>query len=230
MGAEPRDPAPRVPADRDGQRGVPARRGRRRARVGERRRVVLRVGVEHHVLDPARGRGRLDGPARVGQQRPDDVLLLRRGARGAARARPRRAARAPPLRAADRGRRRRDGGRGAGLPRLQRGPRVRAGLGRRDVDRHRVRARPARAVRAGLLAAPARLPADGRGGRRRRSRSSSSRRSTPRTSASRRCSSPPGCSPSSSPCGRPACGSAPSTPCSGWRRGWRCSSRAWSRS
>ena len=50
-------------------------------------------------------------PARLGQQRADDVLLLRRRPRGAARVRPRRAARAPPRHAAAARRGRRDGGR-----------------------------------------------------------------------------------------------------------------------
>ena len=44
--------------------------------------------------------GRRARPAAVGQQRPDDVLLLRRRARGAPRVRPRRAARAAPVRPA----------------------------------------------------------------------------------------------------------------------------------
>ena len=54
----------------------------------------------------------------------------------------------------------------ADLPRVQRRPRRRARLGRRDVDRHRVRARHARARRAALPRPPARLHAHGR--RRRR--------------------------------------------------------------
>ena len=68
------------------------------------------------------GRGRRARPARVGQQRADGVLLLRRRARGAARVRPRRAARAAAVRAAAARRDRRDGGRGRDLPRLQRRP------------------------------------------------------------------------------------------------------------
>ena len=56
------------------------------------------------------GAGIVARPARVGEQRPDDVLLLRRRARGAARVRPRRAAGAAAVRAAAARRDRRDGG------------------------------------------------------------------------------------------------------------------------
>ena len=52
---------------------------------------------ETDALDPRRRRRDRPDPPRVGEQRPDDVLLLRRRARGAARARPRRAARAAAL-------------------------------------------------------------------------------------------------------------------------------------
>ena len=65
----------------------------------------------------ARRRGGRAGPARVGEQRPDDVLLLRRRARGAARVRPGRAARAAAVRAAAARRDRRHGGGGRDLPR-----------------------------------------------------------------------------------------------------------------
>ena len=53
--------------------------------------------MEHDPLDPRRRRRRLTRPAQLGQQRSDDVLLLRDRARGAARVRPRRAARAAPV-------------------------------------------------------------------------------------------------------------------------------------
>ena len=60
------------------------------------------------------------------------------------------------------------GGRGRDLPRVQRGHAVGARVGDRDVDRHRVRARPARARRAALPRSAARVHADRR--RRRRHR------------------------------------------------------------
>ena len=56
----------------------------------------------------------------LGQQRPDDVLLLRRRPRGAARVRHGRAARAPPADAAAARRDRRDDRAGRDLPRVQR--------------------------------------------------------------------------------------------------------------
>ena len=55
---------------------------------------------------------------------------------------------------------------GRDLPGVQRRRRRRARLGRRDVDRHRVRARRARAADAAPGDAPARLPAHARGRRR----------------------------------------------------------------
>ena len=66
-----------------------------RARVGQLAvAALLRVGLDHQAVDPARQRGHLAGPAPLGQQRADDVLLPRRRARGQARDRRRRAARA----------------------------------------------------------------------------------------------------------------------------------------
>ena len=99
----------------------------------------------------------------MAEQRPDDVLLLRRRARGAAGVRHRRAARAAlaialPLAA---------GIGGMVVPvaiflALNAGRSVGARLGRGDVDRHRVRARGAGAGRAALPDPAARLPAHGR--------------------------------------------------------------------
>ena len=107
-------------------------------------------------------------PAAVGQQRPDDVLLLRRRARGAPRVRSRRAARAAPVRPAAARRARRHRGADRDLPELQRGRVDGARVGGRDVDRHGVRPRAARARRAALPGPAARLHADDR--RRRRHR------------------------------------------------------------
>ena len=59
----------------------------------------------------------LPGPARLDQQRPDDLLLLRHRARGAPRVRHGRAARAAPAGAAGGGGHRRHGGAGRDLPR-----------------------------------------------------------------------------------------------------------------
>ena len=83
----------------------------------------------------------------MGQRRPDDAVLPGRGPGGATRVRPRRPARAPPVRAAARGGRRRHGRADRHLPAVQRGAAERARVGRRDVDRHRARARPARDAR-----------------------------------------------------------------------------------
>ena len=94
--------------------------GGRGAGLGQHRPLLLRERLAHRALDPGRRLGHLPGPARVGQQRPDDVLLLRRRARGAARVRRRRAARAPPPDPAGARRPRRDGRPGRDLPRLQR--------------------------------------------------------------------------------------------------------------
>ncbi len=98
MGAESAKPAAGVPPHGDGRRGGPARRRRVRAGLGERRRVLLRVVLDDTALDRPRRRGHLARPPPLGQQRPDDVLLLRRRARGAPRVRPRRAARAAAVR------------------------------------------------------------------------------------------------------------------------------------
>ena len=106
----------------------------------------------------------LPGPARLGQQRPDDVLLPRDRARGEARVRRRRPARAAPRDAAAAGRARRADGAGADLPRVQRGRVGSVGLGRGDVDRHGVRAGRARARRALVPRSAPRVHAH-RGGR-----------------------------------------------------------------
>ncbi len=168
MGAESGDAAALVLAHRDRRRGGPARRCRCRARLGERRRVLLRVAVGDDDLDRRRRGGVGSRSARVGEQRPDDVLLLRGRARGAAGARPRRAPGAAPLCVAAARRDRWHGGRGRDLPGLQLRPLVRVRLGDRDVDRHRVRARVARARRAALSGPPAGVHAHRR--RRRRHR------------------------------------------------------------
>ena len=170
VGAQPRDAAARVPAHRDGQRRRPARGDGRRARLGERRRVAP-TSASGRPSSSIRlgGRGRLPGPARLGQQRPDGVLLLRRRARGAPRVRHGRAARAPPPGAAAAGRRSAAWScRSLIYLAFNAGRVVGARLGRRDVDRHRVRARDARARRAALARPAARVHAHGRRRRRRR--------------------------------------------------------------
>ncbi len=168
MGAEPADAAAGVPAHRDRRRGGLAGRGRRGTRMGERRRVLLRLALGDDAVDRPRRRRRRAGSAPLGEQRPDDVLLLRRRARSAPRVRPGRAAGAAAVRAAAAGGDRRHGGGGRHLPRLQRRPLVRSRLGNRDVDRHCLRARPARARRPALSRPPAGVHAHGR--RRRRHR------------------------------------------------------------
>ena len=75
------------------------------------------------------GDGRRADAARVGEQRADDVLLLRAGSRGAARVRPRRVSRAAAVRAAVAGVGRRHGRRGGDLPRVQPRELVRARAG-----------------------------------------------------------------------------------------------------
>ncbi len=87
---------------------VPARGDARGARLGECRRRLLRPGLEHDRLDPGRPPRHRRAAPLLGELRPDDVLLLRRRARGAARVRHGRAARAAPGGAAARGRARRD--------------------------------------------------------------------------------------------------------------------------
>ena len=108
--------------------------GRRRSRSGS-----ARTRISH-------------GPARLDQQRPDDLLLLRDRARGPARVRPRRAARAAARGAAAPRRPRRDGRARRDLSGDQRRPRLGPRLGSGDVDRHRVRAR--RCSRSSARACP----------------------------------------------------------------------------
>ena len=166
MVAKPPDAAAGVPTHGDGGRGGPLGGRDRRPCVGERRPVVVRLAVDDDAFDRGgRDRG-VARASRVGEQRVDDLLLLRARARGAARVRPRRAAGAATIRTAAAGRNRRHGGSSRHLPSVQRGPLVRSRLGRRDVDRHRLRARPARARGAALSRPVARVHADGR--RRRR--------------------------------------------------------------
>ena len=99
MGAQPRDAAARFLRTETGSAAVLlaatlaalvwANVGSRRTSGSGARRCRSRSAARH-----------LAGPAPLGQQRADDVLLLRRRPRGAARVRHRRAARAPPHRAA----------------------------------------------------------------------------------------------------------------------------------
>jgi hypothetical protein len=171
VGAEPGDSASRVPAYRDGRGRGLVGGGCGGACVGERRRDLVRLALDHRPPDRSRRRGDRSRPSPLGEQRLDDVFLLRRRARGAPRVRPRGASRAAQVRAApvrgDRG----DGRRRRDLSRVQLRPPFRARLGDRHVDRHRLRARAARARRPALLGAPARIHAHGRRrGRPRRAR------------------------------------------------------------
>src|SRR4051794_11199770 len=114
----------------------------------------------------ARGRPRRRGAradtAQVGEQRADDVVLLRAGSGGSARVRPRRPSRAPAVRAPVAGVGRRHGRRGGDLPRVQPRELGRRGLGHRDVDRHGVRAGIAHAGRPAGSGPPAGVHAHGR--------------------------------------------------------------------
>ena len=155
---------------------------RRAARRGDRRALVW-VNVDASSYDSfwdttlsieLGGRGISLDAARVGQQRPDDVLLLRRRARGAARVRPRGAARAAPLRPAAAGGDRRHGGRGGDLPALQRRaarPRTAGGS----------RCRPTRPSRSACSRSSAALPRPA--ARVHADRSSSSTTSSPSSSS-----------------------------------------------
>ena len=183
-------PAARVPAHRDRQRRPAAGRHPGGAALGQSRRVVVRRGLAHHALGPGSVPHRGPGPAPLGQQRPHDLLLLRRRARGAPRVRHGRAARAPP------GWRCRswrawpawrwpcviylafNAGRGTAH-----------GWGVGDVDRHRLRAGRAGPGRPALPRPAAGLHAHG-GGRRRPGRARRDRdRLQQRLARSRRCSS-----------------------------------------
>ena len=115
------------------------------------------------------GIGHLARSSPLGEQRADDVVLLRRRARSAPRVRPRAscasggASRCRSLAGI--------GGMAVAVAiylAFNAGQLVRAGLGDRDVDRHRFRARPARARRPALSRPPAGVHAHGR--RRRRHR------------------------------------------------------------
>ena len=189
MGPEPGDAASRVPAHRDWRRGSPVGGDGRGARVGEHRRELVRLVLEHEAIHrPGQRRG-LARPSRVGQQRPDDVLLLRRRARGPTRIRPGRASRTTTLRPARVRRRGRNGSGDRTLPRLQRRAPICARLGNRHVDRHRICARAARPGRPAFLGASARIHAHGgRRGRPRRPRHHRDRLhgDPPRRAASRR--------------------------------------------
>ena len=74
------------------ERGRPARRHAGRAGLGQHRRGLLRGLLAHHALAPPGRGGARAGPAPLGQQRPDDLLLPRHRPRGAARVRRGRAA------------------------------------------------------------------------------------------------------------------------------------------
>ena len=168
LGAEPADAPARVRRDRDRRGGGAARRRGRGAPLDQHRRALLRLVLEHDAVDRRRRRGDRARPPAVGEQRPDDVLLLRRRARGAARVRPRRAARAAPVRPAAARRAGRRRGADRDLPELQCGSVDGAWLGGRDVDRYGLRPRAARPRRAALPRSATRLHADDR--RRRRHR------------------------------------------------------------
>ncbi len=161
MGAQPRDAAQLLPAHRDRERHDPAGGDDRGARLGEHRRVLVRQRLGDDPVDPDRRRGDLAERRALGEQRPDDVLLLRHRARGAAGVRPRRASGPRARRAPGAGRSRRHGGHRGDLPGDQRGARVGSGMGGRDVHRHGVRARGARPRRPPLLRPPAGVPAHG---------------------------------------------------------------------
>ena len=166
MDAEPPDAAAPVPAHPDRQRRGAARSDDRRARVGEPEPGVLPGRVAHPAVHPSRRRGRLAGPARLGEQRPDDLLLLRGRAGGPARVRPGRAARAQPSDHAGAGGPGRNDRADRHLPGLQRRPAVGARLGHGHVHRYRVRARDPRPGRAAGPGPDADLPAHvRRGGR-----------------------------------------------------------------
>ena len=160
LGAESRDPAADVPANGERQCDGAPRRRRRRPDLGQRRPRLVhpRLGADD-ALDPARRDRPLAHAALLGQQRADDVLLLRHRARGAAGVRSRRAPGASADRPAARRRHRRHGRSDRDLPRLQRRRLRRARVGHRDVDRHGVRAGPPRARRRAIPVPPARVHA-----------------------------------------------------------------------
>ena len=146
VGAQPRRAGPRLPEHRDRQRDRPARRDGRRAAVGQLAVAgLLRVGVDDRAVDPARRLGADRRPARLGQRRPDDVLLPGRRPGGQARARPRRAARPPAPGDPGRRRARRHDRPGRHLPGVQRRRRRARTAGAR-------RCRPTPRSRSALLA------------------------------------------------------------------------------
>jgi hypothetical protein len=229
--SEPPDAATGVPAHGNRRRVGPAICGDRCARVGQRRRFFLPRTLGDDARDrPRRGRCRARSSP-LGEQRADDVLLLCAGARGAARVRPGRVARATTVRAPAACRIRRHGNGGRHLPRLQHGHSVRARLGNRDVDRHGLRARTARARGAASSRPPAGVHPHGCRGRRhpraRRHRNGLHRAGQGFGAA--RC---PGCLRSGPRRARPPRASGlrlRGARGSDMGDGWRCSSRAWSR-
>ena len=160
-----------VPPDRGRQRRPAAGGDGRRAGLGELAAVGrVRGPVGHARSRSASARCDIDrGPAALGQRRPDGVLLLRRRPGDPARARAGRAARPP--RGRDPGARRRSAG--WSCPRCCTSPSTPAAggarLGHRHGDRHRVRARRARALGPACPPQRARVPADA-GDRRRHRR------------------------------------------------------------
>ncbi len=211
--------AARVPAYRDRRRagGVDRRGGR--PRLGESARVVVRVGLEHLPLVPARRLERVARPAYLDQQRPDDALLPGRRVGAAPRVRHRRVAGAASPGVADPGRGRRHARADRDLPRDQRRADHRGGLGCGDGHGHGARARRAGRLRAALLGTAAGFPAD----RRRRRRCGGDRGAGHRVPAPsladgagrrggdlRRGPARPGAG---------VCGSGRSTRCWGWRPG-----------
>ena len=159
MDTESPDFAAPVPADPDRQRRGAARRDDRRARVGEREPGVLPGRVAHPAVHPAWRRRPGTGSARLGEQRPDGLLLLRGRAGGTPRVRPGRAARAPPPDDAGAGRPRRNDRAGCHLSRCERGPGVSSRLGHGDVHGHRIRAGDAGPGRPASPGPDADLPA-----------------------------------------------------------------------
>ena len=159
VGAEPRDAPADVSAHRDRQlRGAP-RRHPRRARLGERRRGVVRPHLAGDPRDQRRVARHLGARPVLGQLGPDDLLLLRRRPRGTARVRRGRTAGTAAARPPTRRRARRHDRADRDLPRVQRRPLLGSRLRRRHVDRHRVRSRHARTRRAALPDQAARVHA-----------------------------------------------------------------------
>ena len=115
LGAQPRDAAAHVPAHRDG-RAASCSRPTVAALIWVERRPVPTTRVWQRRSRSGSAAPGFRRPALLGQRGLDDLLLLRRRARGAAGVRHGRAARAAAARAPARGRARRDGRPGRDLP------------------------------------------------------------------------------------------------------------------